>query len=477
MANDENKNFDNLTPRARQVLVLAGKEALRFNHDTVGTEHLLLALLSLGEGVAVDALKALGLQLEQLRFEVEKLCGSSGGAQTAGALPMTPRLKRVLMLAAAEAQAMNYNFIGTEHLLLGLLREGDGKAARVLAALKVDPERIRREVIKALDPDYLPEGEEPPEMPGGTANGNSPAADPENLAALNAFGRNLTDLALQGKLDPVIGRQEEIERVIQILCRRTKNNPVLIGEAGVGKTAILEGLARAIAAKQVPEILADKKVFALDLPLMVAGTKYRGQFEERIKAVIDEVRNSGKVILFIDELHSIVGAGGAEGAMDAANIIKPALSRGELQCVGATTLDEYRKGIEKDAALERRFQPIIVNPPSVEDSIKILEGLKETYEKHHHVVYAPGALEAAVRLSDRYVSGRFLPDKAIDIMDEAGARARLQAVSVGPDVAEINSAIDSARADKEAAIANQEFEEAARFRDRERELKQQLEEI
>ncbi len=478
MAN-EDKNFNNLTPRARQVLVLAGKEALRFNHATVGTEHLLLALIGLGEGVAVDALKALGLQLEQLRFEVEKLCGSHGGAQTAGSLPMTTHLKRVLMFAATEAQGMNYNFIGTEHLLLGLLRETEGKAAHVLAALKVDPEKIRREVIKALDPDYLPEGEEPSDFQGGGpgSGGGQVTPDAENLSALSAFGRNLTDLAAQGKLDPVIGRQEEIERVIQILCRRTKNNPVLIGEAGVGKTAILEGLAQAITAKQVPEILADKKVFALDLPLMVAGTKYRGQFEERIKAVIDEVRISGKVILFIDELHSIVGAGGAEGAMDAANIIKPALSRGELQCVGATTLDEYRKGIEKDAALERRFQPIIVNPPSVEDSIKILEGLKETYEKHHNIVYAPGALEAAVRLSDRYVSGRFLPDKAIDIMDEAGARARLQAVSTGPDVTEINLAIESARADKEAAIANQEFEEAARFRDRERSLKQQLEEL
>lgn len=484
MENDNSKYSGNLTPRARQVLALARREAERFNHDYLGTEHLLLGILSLGEGVAVDALKSLGLQLDTLRLEVEKVCGSGGATKVEGNIPLTPRLKRVLMLAAAEAQAMNYNFIGTEHLLLAVLREGESAAARVLANLKVDPEKVRREVIKALDPDYLPEGgDENPDNPGFGNNaspnfagsGSASTADGEALPALTAFGRNLTDLAQRGELDPVIGRQNEIERVIQILCRRTKNNPVLIGEAGVGKTAILEGLAQAIAEKRVPEILADKKIFALDLPLMVAGTKYRGQFEERIKAVIDEVRNSGKVILFIDELHSIVGAGGAEGAMDAANIIKPALARGELQCVGATTLDEYRKGIEKDAALERRFQSIMVNPPNVEDSIRILEGLKSTYEKHHHVVYADGALEAAVRLSDRYISGRFLPDKAIDIMDEAGARVRIHSIAAPPDTSELDAAIETAQRDKESAIDRQDFEEAAHCRDRERELKQELE--
>ena len=470
---DDKKNFGNLTPRARQVLILARKEAERFNHDYIGTEHLLLGLLSLGEGVAVEALKALGLSLEQLRLEVEKVCGSGGETKIAGQLPLTPRLKRVLMMAAEEAQAMNYNFIGTEHLLLALLREGESASARVLANLQVDPEKVREQIVRALDPDYLPEGGNDGENGGmpGTPGG----ADADGLPTLNAFGRNLTELAARGELDPVIGRHDEIERVIQILCRRTKNNPVLIGEAGVGKTAILEGLAEAIAARNVPEILADKKVFALDLPLMVAGTKYRGQFEERIKAVIDEVRNSGKVILFIDELHSIVGAGGAEGAMDAANIIKPALSRGKLQCVGATTLDEYRKGIEKDAALERRFQPIIVNPPSVEDSIRILEGLRETYEKHHHLRYAPDALEAAVRLSDRYISGRFLPDKAIDIMDEAGARARINCVTAPPDTSRLEQELAEARQAKEAAIAEQDFETAARCRDRERECKSELE--
>lgn len=484
---DDKKNFGNLTPRARQVFVLARKEAERFNHEYIGTEHLLLGILALGEGVAVEALKSLGLRLDQLRLEVEKICGTGGATKTDGPLPLTPRLKRVLMLAQAEAQSMNYNFIGTEHLLLAVLREGESAAARVLANLKINPEKVREQVVKALDPDYLPDNGEDagepfgptgmPQSPTGGAPQPGVSGDGSNLPALNAFGRNLTDMAMRGELDPVIGRHDEIERVIQILCRRTKNNPVLIGEAGVGKTAIIEGLARAIAEKTVPELLADKKVFALDLPLMVAGTKYRGQFEERIKAVIDEVRNSGKVILFIDELHSIVGAGGAEGAMDAANIIKPALSRGELQCVGATTLDEYRKGIEKDAALERRFQPIIVNPPSLEDSILILNGLKETYEKHHHVTYAPGALEAAVRLSDRYISGRFLPDKAIDIMDEAGARARISCVPTPPDTSEIEHAINQAREAKEQAISNQDFEEAARCRDREREAKTELEHL
>ena len=483
MAKPEDNNFGNLTPRARQILLLAKQEAERFNHDHIGTEHLLLGILCLNEGVAVNVLKSLGLNLAQLRLEVEKSCGIGGATQTDGPLPLTPRLKRVLMLAATEAQAMNYNFVGTEHLLLAILREGESAAARILQNLNVNLDEVRQAVIKTLDSDYLPENNddqsEPPNLPPQqqSGQGGTQQSSQEGLNALNAFGRNLTDLAAKGELDPVIGRTDEIERVIQVLCRRTKNNPVLIGEAGVGKTAILEGLAEAIVAKKVPDLLADKMVYAIDLPLMVAGTKYRGQFEERIKAVIDEVRNSGKVILFIDELHTIVGAGGAEGAMDAANIIKPALSRGELQCVGATTLDEYRNGIEKDAALERRFQPVLVNPPSVEDSIKILEGLKETYEKHHHVQYAKGSLEAAVKLSDRYITGRFLPDKAIDVMDEAGARARISSVCPPPDTTLAEQEIESAKANKEAAIVEQNFEAAAKWRDRERELKRNLQDL
>ena len=468
---DAMKNF---TPRAKHVLVLAQKEAEKFNHDYVGTEHLLLGLIVLGEGVAVSVLKSMGLNLDQLRMEVEKLCGVGGPTKQAGLVPFTPRLKRVLVLAAKEAKDMNYNFIGTEHLLLALMREGESAAAKVLANMKIDINEVRRQVIRALDSDYLPEAE------GGEAQNQTSAAtssDSEALAALNAFGRNLTDLAEKGMLDPVIGRQDEIERVIQILCRRTKNNPVLIGEAGVGKTAILEGLTQRIIEKSVPEALLDKKVFALDLPLMIAGTKYRGQFEERIKAVIDEVKNSGNVILFIDELHTIVGAGGAEGAMDAANIIKPALSRGELQCVGATTMNEYRKGIEKDSALERRFQSIIVNPPSVEDTVQILAGLKSTYEKHHKVKYTASALSAAARLSDRYITGRFLPDKAIDVMDEAGARARIFNVSPPLDTSKLENDLSELDKEKMDAVANQKFEEAAAIRDKERNLKDKIKDL
>lgn len=466
---DLNSGMKNFTPRAKHVLVLAQKEAERFNHDYVGTEHLLLGLLALGEGVAVSVLKSLSLNLDKLRLEVEKHCGVGGPTKQKGIAPFTPRLKRVLILAATEAKGMNYNFIGTEHLLLALLREGESVAARILTNMQVDIEKVRQEVIKALDPNYLPEENENDIPAAGTNNTRT-----DNFNALTAFGRDLTEMARNKELDPVIGRKDEIERVIQILCRRTKNNPVLIGEAGVGKTAILEGLAQAIASETVPDILSDKRIFALDLPLMVAGTKYRGQFEERIKAVIDEVRNSGKVILFIDELHTIVGAGGAEGAMDAANIIKPALSRGELQCVGATTMDEYRKGIEKDAALERRFQPIIVEPPSIEDTIKILDGLRPAYEKHHGVHYTNAALEAAVRLSDRYISGRFLPDKAIDVMDEAGARVRISNIPQPPDTSDIKRRIEDVSTKKENAIAEQKFEDAAKFRDRERELKEEL---
>lgn len=465
----------NLTPRARNVLVLAQKEAERFNHDYVGTEHLLLGLLALGEGVAVMVLKSLGLNLDQLRLEVEKTCGSGSNTKQEGIIPFTPRVKRVMIMAATEAKSMNYNFIGTEHLLLALLHEGESAAAKVLRSMNIDAETIRKEVIRALDSDYLPEPDEE-DTPNASGTGNGENQNPE-LNALNAFGRNLTEMATKGELDPVIGRKNEIERVIQVLCRRTKNNPVLIGEAGVGKTAILEGLAQEIASGNVPDLLADKMVYALDLPLMVAGTKYRGQFEERIKAVIDEVRNSKKVILFIDELHTIVGAGGAEGAMDAANIIKPALSRGELQCVGATTMDEYRKGIEKDSALERRFQPIIVEPPTIEDAVKILFGLRTTYEKHHNVKFTNEALRAAVTLSDRYISGRFLPDKAIDVMDEAGARTRIINAPTPPDTSEITKKIEEAVAKKDALVAEQKFEDAAKLRDTERELRQELEKI
>ena len=477
MATPGGGNFGNFTPRAKRILLLAKQEAERLNHDHIGSEHLLLGLLALDEGVAIDALRSLGLNLNKLRLEVEKTCGFGGATQTQGMLPVTPRLRHIFELAAREAQSMNYNFVGSEHLLLALLREGEGRAARVLKNLNVTPEEVRRAVVRNLDSDFLPDNGEPDGFGGPPADGEPggpEGSSPDSLNALNTFGRNLTGMAARGELDPVIGRTDEIQRVIQILCRRTKNNPVLIGEAGVGKTAILEGLAEAIVGRKVPEMLADKQIYAIDLPLMVAGTKYRGQFEERIKAVIDEVRNSGKVILFIDELHTIVGAGGAEGAMDAANIIKPALSRGELQCVGATTLDEYRKGIEKDAALERRFQPVMVNPPSVEDSIRILEGLRGTYEKYHHVTYAPGALEAAVRLSDRYISGRFLPDKAIDVMDEAGARSRISGMVPPPDTAELELEIANAKDQKDKAIIAQDFEGAARCRDVERSLKQEL---
>ncbi len=481
MPNKNGRGFDNLTPRAKRVLELAGREATRLNHDHVGPEHLLLGLIALQEGVAFATLKMLGVNLSQLRLEVEKCCGTGGSTTTDGIIPFDPKANMILQMAGREAQAMNYNFIGTEHILLALLRDSKNIATRILHNLNIDFEKVRKQIIAALDADFLPsDGDEiffedsPSNSDSGSGIPSASKGNNDALPALNAFGRNLTELAAKGELDPVIGRTDEIERVIQILCRRTKNNPVLIGEAGVGKTAILEGLAEAIVAKRVPNLLADKLIYAIDLPLMVAGTKYRGQFEERIKAVIDEVRNSGKVILFIDELHTIVGAGGAEGAMDAANIIKPALSRGELQCVGATTLNEYRKGIEKDSALERRFQPVIVNPPSIEDSIRILEGLKATYEKHHHVEYLPGSLEMAVRLSDRYISGRFLPDKAIDVMDEAGARSRISNVIPPPDTSKLDAKLESIRFSKENAIQEQKFEDAAKWRDFERKVRNEL---
>ncbi len=465
------KMMNNFTPRAQQVLALARKEADRFNHNYLGTEHLLLGLIKLGQGVAVNVLQKMGLDMETVRMEIEKQVGSGPETKMVGNIPYTPRVKKVLTLAGKEAKSLNHSYVGTEHILLGLLREGEGVAARVLKSLEVDIERTRNEILKELDPNFTPPEAEQ-DMPA--ENGNKKDV---KTPALRAFGRDLTELAKKGELDPVIGRRNEIERVIQVLCRRTKNNPVLLGEAGVGKTAIAEGLAQEIAGGNVPELLRDKKVITLDLALMVAGTKYRGQFEERIKAVMDEIRRSRNVILFIDELHTIVGAGSAEGAMDASNIIKPALSRGELQCVGATTLNEYRKYIEKDAALERRFQTVKVEAPSVEEAILILKGLRPKYEAHHKARLTDEALESAVKLSDRYLTGRFLPDKAIDVMDEAGARARIGAMTRPPDVKEIEKEIDDIRIEKEAAIKAQDFEKAASLRDTEKQAKDRLEKI
>ena len=470
--------MNNFTPRAQQVLALARKEADRFNHNYVGTEHLLLGLIKLGQGVAVNVLQKMGLDLETVRSEVEKQVGSGPETKMVGNIPYTPRVKKVLALAGKEAKSLNHSYVGTEHILLGLLREGEGVAARVLKNLEVDIERTRNEILRELDPNFTPsEGEpeaagsqgEPASAGGGRKDSKTPA--------LKAFGRDLTEMARKGEVDPVIGRESEIERVIQVLCRRTKNNPVLIGEAGVGKTAIVEGLAQEIAVGNVPELLREKKVITLDLALMVAGTKYRGQFEERIKAVMDEIRRTKNVILFIDELHTIVGAGSAEGAMDASNIIKPALSRGELQCVGATTLNEFRKYIEKDSALERRFQQVKVEAPSVEQTIQILKGLRGKYEAHHKARYTEEALIGAAKLSDRYLTGRFLPDKAIDIMDEAGSRARIASMTRPPDVKEVEKEIEDIRAQKEGAIKAQDFEKAAALRDTEKQAKEKLEGI
>jgi ATP-dependent Clp protease ATP-binding subunit ClpC len=461
--------MNNFTPRAQQVLQLARKEADRFNHNYVGTEHLLLGLIKLGQGVAVNVLQKMGLDLETVRMEVEKQVGSGPETKIVGNVPYTPRVKKVLALAGKEAKALSHSYVGTEHILLGLLKEGEGVAARVLKNLEIDIERTKNEIQKELDPNFTPaESEE---------GGGEPSRKDLKTPALRAFGRDLTELAKKDELDPVIGRRNEIERVIQVLCRRTKNNPVLIGEAGVGKTAIAEGLAQEIANGNVPELLHDKRVITLDLALMVAGTKYRGQFEERIKAVMDEIRRSKNVILFIDELHTIVGAGSAEGAMDASNIIKPALSRGELQCVGATTMNEYRKYIEKDAALERRFQTVKVDAPTVEEAIEILKGLRPKYEAHHKAKLTDEALETAVRFSERYITGRFLPDKAIDVMDEAGARARINAMTRPPNVKEIEKEIEEIRLEKEAAIKAQDFEKAASLRDKEKQTKEKLDGI
>src|SRR3954468_10447932 len=469
--------MNNFTPRAQQVLALARKEADRFNHNFVGTEHLLLGLIKLGQGVAVNVLQKLGLDLETVRMEVEKQVGTGPDQKMIGNIPYTPRVKKALALAAKEAKALNHTYVGTEHILLGLLREGDGVAARVLKNLDVDIEQTRQEILKELDPNFSAQEDQPSASAESSEKAPAEKKGEVKTPALKAFGRDLTEIARKGEMDPVIGRKNEIERVIQILCRRTKNNPVLLGEAGVGKTAIVEGLAQEIASGNVPELLRERRVITLDLALMVAGTKYRGQFEERIKAVMDEIRRSKNIILFIDELHTIVGAGSAEGTMDASNIIKPALSRGELQCVGATTLNEYRKYIEKDAALERRFQTVKVDAPTVEEAIQILKGLRPKYEAHHKAKLTDEALETAVKLSERYITGRFLPDKAIDVMDEAGARARINAMTRPPDVKDIEREIEEIRIEKEAAIKAQDFEKAAALRDKEKQAKDHLEQI
>src|SRR5437016_5647452 len=469
--------MNNFTPRAQQVLALARKEADRFNHNFVGTEHLLLGLIKLGQGVAVNVLQKLGLDLETVRMEVEKQVGTGPDQKMIGNIPYTPRVKKVLALAAKEAKALNHTYVGTEHILLGLLREGDGVAARVLKNLDVDIEQTRQEILKELDPNFSSQEEQPSGSAEASEKAPSEKKGEVKTPALKAFGRDLTEIARKGEMDPVIGRKNEIERVIQILCRRTKNNPVLLGEAGVGKTAIVEGLAQEIAAGNVPELLRDKRVITLDLALMVAGTKYRGQFEERIKAVMDEIRRSKNIILFIDELHTIVGAGSAEGTMDASNIIKPALSRGELQCIGATTLNEYRKYIEKDAALERRFQAVKVEAPSIEEAILILKGLRPKYEDHHKAEFTDKAIEASVKLSDRYITDRYLPDKAIDLMDEAGSRARIGTMTRPPEVKGLEADIDDIKTKKERAIKNQDFEGAAAMRDKEKHAKERLEAV
>jgi ATP-dependent Clp protease ATP-binding subunit ClpC len=496
--------FGNFTARAQRAIQLAAREADRFNHPYIGTEHLLLGLVALGEGVAVEVLEELGVALDDVRIAVERMVGFGGETKTKGELPYTPRTKKVLQLAVAEAHAMQQQLAGTEHLLLALLREGEGVAAQVLQSLDVRLDEVAEGIRHCLEGseeespegfggDEASEGEEdehgeksgpagqpPPSAPqapeGGGKKGGAGKERPKT-PALNAFGRDLTELAKKGELDPVVGRQNELERVIQILCRRSKNNAALLGEAGVGKTAVVEGLAQAIVTGDVPERMRDKRVVALDMALLVAGTKYRGQFEERIKAVVDEIRREKNIILFLDELHTIVGAGGAEGAMDAANIIKPALARGELQCIGATTLNEYRLHIEKDAALDRRFQTVRVEEPTVEETIAILKGIASRYEAHHNVLYEAAALEAAAKLTSRYQPGRQLPDKAIDAIDESGARVRMRVTVRPPDVREHEKRIREIAQKKDVAIRDQHFEEAASLRDEERKAKLELDAI
>jgi ATP-dependent Clp protease ATP-binding subunit ClpC len=475
--------FERFTDRARKVMALANQEAQRFNHEYIGTEHILLGLVKEGSGVGANVLKNLDVDLRKVRLEVEKLVKAGPEMVTMGKLPQTPRAKKVIEYAIEEARNLNHNYVGTEHLLLGLLREHDGVAAQVLRNLGLKLEEVREEVLNLLGASS--EGDEataggPLGAGASPAGGGGGAAErskgKSKTPALDSFGRDLTELAKENTLDPVIGRANEIERLVQVLCRRTKNNPVLLGEAGVGKTAIVEGLAQRIIAGDVPEILHDRRIVVLDLAMMVAGTKYRGQFEERIKAVMNEVRRAKTVILFIDELHTLVGAGGAEGAIDASNVLKPALARGEIQCIGATTFDEYRKYIEKDAALARRFQAITVDPPSNDQTVEILKGLRDRYESHHRVQITDAAIKAAVDLSGRYITGRVQPDKSIDVLDEAGARVRIKSMTKPPDLAELEASIEKLSIEKDEAVKAADYERAAELRDKAEQLKKQKDE-
>src|SRR5512138_953073 len=456
--------FERFTDRARRVVVLAQEEARMLNHNYIGTEHILLGLIHEGEGVAAKALESLGISLEAVRQQVEEIIGQ-GGSSPSGHIPFTPRAKKVLELSLREALQLGHNYIGTEHILLGLIREGEGVAAQVLVKLGADLNRVRQQVIQLISGYQGKEGQST-----GVGSGTQTEGTPAGSLVLDQFGRNLTQAAREGKLDPVIGREKEIERVMQVLSRRTKNNPVLIGEPGVGKTAVVEGLAQDIVKGEVPKTLKDKQLYTLDLGALVAGSRYRGDFEERLKKVLKEIRTRGDIILFIDELHTLVGAGAAEGAIDAASILKPMLARGELQTIGATTLDEYRKHLEKDAALERRFQPIKVEEPTVAHTIEILKGLRDRYEAHHRVTITDQALVAAANLADRYISDRHLPDKAIDLIDEAGSRLRIKRMTAPPDLREFDEKIAQVRKDKEGAIEGQQFEQAASLRDREKQL-------
>jgi ATP-dependent Clp protease ATP-binding subunit ClpC len=473
--------FDKFTNRAKQVIKLAKREALKLNHNYLGTEHVLLGLLKLGQGIAVNVLKNLNIEYDTILAEIELIVGFGPEMQVYGDPALTSKVKKVFEYANEEALALNHNYVGTEHLLLALIRQQDGVAAQILENLNVNLKEIRKEVLKELETFNL---QVPPVSIGPSSAAKSQdrmsSSTPtvgEKMHALKAYGHDLTEMARDGLLDPVIGRKKEVERLILILCRRRKNNPVLIGEAGVGKTAIVEGLAHAIVKGEVPDNLAKKKLISLDLTLMIAGTKYRGQFEERIKAVMDEVRKLGNILLFIDEMHTIVGAGAAEGAIDASNILKPALSRGEIQCIGATTMDEYRKHIEKDAALERRFQKIQVVPPSNEEAAEILMGLKPKYESHHKCIFTDEAVYGSVMLSDRYIPGRFLPDKAIDVLDEAGARARIGIMHKPQELSQFSQEIEELREAKESAISHQEYEKAAKLRDKEKQLREKLQNL
>jgi ATP-dependent Clp protease ATP-binding subunit ClpC len=469
--------YERFTDRARKVMQLANQEAQRFNHEYIGTEHVLLGLIKEGSGVAANVLKNLDVDLRKIRLEVEKLVQSGPDMVTMGKLPQTPRAKKVIEYSMEEARNLNHNYVGTEHILLGLLREQEGVAAQVLMNLGLKLEEVREEVLNLLG-HGIEGGEGERGGRGGVGEESGEGRKSRSKTpALDSFGRDLTELARQKKLDPVIGRENEIERAIQILSRRTKNNPVLLGEAGVGKTAIVEGFAQRVIEGDVPELLLDRRIVVLDLAMMVAGTKYRGQFEERIKAVMNEVRRAKNTILFIDELHTLVGAGGAEGAIDASNVLKPALARGEIQCIGATTLDEYRKYIEKDSALARRFQEILIEPTTPDDTIQILRGLRDRYEEHHRVQITDDAISSAVELSDRYITGRCLPDKAIDVIDEAGARVRLKSMSKPPNLKEIDEEVEALNRQKEEAVANQDFEQAARLRDQADKLKKKKQQI